>query len=284
MPKSVENTIMDSFELVKENYAKFLLVYLVMIVVSILVLLVFAAFILLGAGGSAVLGSTAPILGAVLLGIIVLFLVSPIWVGTYYSMALQGLGNKRISIYDAIGTTKKRYVDLLLVIFLQIIIYVIVYAIIFYPIIGPVLAFVHGYGGLVAGGSPVLGSLLKLAVLGVLILIAALIATFILMPLLYEAVPLVLLEGLGGVDAVRRSIALGRKNFWKIVWLLTVFWFVVGMIYVGEWIVAAIFGLLSPLIGAIISIVLSLAVGALVAAWSYALQIVFYKEFIDNKK
>ena len=129
-----------------------------------------------------------------------------------------------------------------------------------------------------------LGSLLKLAVLGVLILIAALIATFILMPLLYEAVPLVLLEGLGGVDAVRRSIALGRKNFWKIVWLLTVFWFVVGMIYVGEWIVAAIFGLLSPLIGAIISIVLSLAVGALVAAWSYALQIVFYKEFIDNKK
>ena len=285
MPKSVENAIMDSFELVKDNYAKFLLIYLVMAAVSAIILLIFVVVVLLGLGGSVTLRSVAPLAGAVLIGIIILFLISPIWTGVYYSMALQALGSRRASVFDAVGAAKKNYAGLLLTMFLQTIIYLVIYAIIFSPLVKPVLAVVRGFGGVGGAGlSALAGPILKLLLIGVLVLVGFLVATFILMPLLYEAVPLVMLENLGSVEAIKRSVELGKGNFWKLVWLVTVFWFAVGMAYFAEWIVAAIFGVLGHAIGVIASVALSLLVAAFVVAWSYALQIVFYKEFISNKK
>lgn len=285
MPKSVENAIMDSFELVKDNYAKFLLIYLVMAAVSAVILLIFVVIVLLGLGGSITLRSVAPLVGTVLIGIIILFLTSPVWTGIYYSMVLQELGSRRVSIFDAVGAAKKTYAGLLLTLFLQTVVYLVVYAIIFSPLVRPVLALINGSGGASGAGlSALAGPILKLLLIGVLVFVGFLVATFILMPLLYEAVPLVMLENLGGLDAIKRSVDIGRKNFWKLVWLITVFWFAVGIVYFAEWIVAAIFGVLGHAVGVIASVALSLLVAAFVVAWSYALQIVFYKEFISNKK
>lgn len=284
MPKSIENTIMDSFELVKENYAKFLLVYLVIAAISVLVLLVLVALFVLGFGGSIAIGNLAPLVGVILFGIAVLFLISPFWAGIYYSLALQGLEGSRISVYEAIGLAKKKYVELLLTSILQMAIFVVVDAVIFSPLVPPILALLHAAGGSAGLGlSSMIGQLLKLMVEGMIVFVAFLVAMFILMPLLYEAVPLVLLEDLSGTAAIKRSVEIGKGSFWKLVWLFTVFWFAVGIVYVGEWIVTAIFGVLGQVLGVVAGIVLSVAVGALVAAWSYILPVVFYKEFVGRK-
>ena len=64
MPKSVENAVADSFEVVKENYLKFLLIYLFMGAVSIVAVLVFVVLIFLGLVGGLTLGNIGLIVAA----------------------------------------------------------------------------------------------------------------------------------------------------------------------------------------------------------------------------
>ena len=283
VPKSVENVIVDSFELVKENYPKFILIYLLIGAVSVVVVLVFAALVLLGFAGGLALGNIELIVGTVVVGLIILFLMAPLWAGAYYSMVLQELDSKRVSIFDAIGTAKASYLNLLLTMFLQGVIYLVVFGAILLPLVWPVLALINnGVGTSIS--QALAGQLLRLLLIGILVFVGLLIAALVLVPLLYEATALVVLEGLNGVDAVRRSIEIGRENFWKIVWLMTVFGLAVGMIYVVEWIVAAVFGVIGQVLGVVVGAVLSVLVASFVAAWTYALQIVFYREFVGRGK
>ena len=283
MPKSVENAIVDSFDLVKENYLKFLVIYLLIGAVSVVVVLVFAVIVLLGLAGGLALGNIGLIIGAIGVGLIVLLFMAPLWAGTYYSMVFQGLDAKRVSIFDAFGAARGRYFSLLLTMFLQIVIYIVVFGVILSPLAGPVLALINNGSG-TSVASALAGQLLKLLLIGTLVFVGLLIASLVLVPLLYEATALVMIEGLGGVDAIKRSIEIGRENFWKIVWLMIVFGFAIGMIYVGEWIVAAIFGVMGHVLGAVVGAVISVLVASFVAAWSYALQIVFYREFVGGRK
>lgn len=283
MPKSVENAVADSFEVVKENYLKFLLIYLFMGAVSIVAVLVFVVLIFLGLVGGLALGNIGLIVAAVVVGLIILLLMSPFWVGVYYSMVFQGLDAKRISIFDAMGVARGRYFSLLLVMFLQVVIYLVIFGLILSPLIGPVLGLINS-GGSASIASAIMGQIIKLLLIGTLVFVGLMIAALVLLPLLYEATALVMIEGLGGVDAIRRSIEIGRENFWKIVWLMTVFGLVVGMIYVVEWIITAVFGVMGHVLGIVVGAVLSVLVSSLVTAWSYALQIVFYREFVGGRK
>ncbi len=283
MPKSVENAVADSFEVVKENYLKFLLIYLFMGAVSIVAVLVFVVLIFLGLVGGLTLGNIGLIVAAVVVGLIILLLMSPFWVGVYYSMVFQGLDAKRISIFDAMGVARGRYFSLLLVMFLQVVIYLVIFGLILSPLIGPVLGLINS-GGSASIASAIMGQIIKLLLIGTLVFVGLMIAALVLLPLLYEATALVMIEGLGGVDAIRRSIEIGRENFWKIVWLMTVFGLVVGMIYVVEWIITAVFGVMGHVLGIVVGAVLSVLVSSLVTAWSYALQIVFYREFVGGRK
>ena len=283
MPKSVENAVADSFEVVKDNYLKFLLIYLFMGAVSIVAVLVFVVLIFLGLVGGLTLGNIGLIVAAVVVGLIILLLMSPFWVGVYYSMVFQGLDAKRISIFDAMGVARGRYFSLLLVMFLQVVIYLVIFGLILSPLIGPVLGLINS-GGSASIASAIMGQIIKLLLIGTLVFVGLMIAALVLLPLLYEATALVMIEGLGGVDAIRRSIEIGRENFWKIVWLMTVFGLVVGMIYVVEWIVTAVFGVMGHVLGIVVGAVLSVLVSSLVTAWSYALQIVFYREFVGGRK
>ena len=283
MPKSVENAVADSFEVVKENYLKFLLIYLFMGAVSIVAVLVFVVLIFLGLVGGLALGNIGLIVAAVVVGLIILLLMSPFWVGVYYSMVFQGLDAKRISIFDAMGVARGRYFSLLLVMFLQVVIYLVIFGLILSPLIGPVLGLINS-GGSASIASAIMGQIIKLLLIGTLVFVGLMIAALVLLPLLYEATALVMIEGLGGIDAIRRSIEIGRENFWKIVWLMTVFGLVVGMIYVVEWIITAVFGVMGHVLGIVVGAVLSVLVSSLVTAWSYALQIVFYREFVGGRK
>ena len=283
MPKSVENAVMDSFEVVKDNYLKFLLIYLFMGVVSVVVVLVFAVIVFLGLSGGLSLGNIWLIAVTVAAGLIILLLMSPLWAGAYYSMVLQGLGAKRVSIFDALGAARRRYSSLLLVMFLQMVIYLVIFGAILSPLIGPVFGLMK-VSGSTSIASAIAGQILKLLLIGTLVFVGLLIGALVLVPLLYEATALVMIEDLGGVDAIRRSIEIGRENFWKIVWLMTVFGLVVGMIYVVEWIVTAAFGVTGPVLGVVVGAVLSVLVASFIAAWSYALQIVFYREFVGGRK
>ena len=283
MPKSVENAVADSFEVVKDNYLKFLLIYLFMGAVSIVAVLVFVVLIFLGLVGGLTLGNIGLIVAAAVVGLIILLLMSPFWVGVYYSMVFQGLDAKRVSIFDAMGAARGRYFSLLLVMFLQVVIYLVIFGLILSPLIGPVLGLINS-GGSASIASAIMGQIIKLLLIGTLVFVGLMIAALVLLPLLYEATALVMIEGLGGVDAIRRSIEIGRENFWKIVWLMTVFGLVVGMIYVVEWIVTAVFGVMGHVLGIVVGAVLSVLVSSLVTAWSYALQIVFYREFVGGRK
>ena len=144
MAQSVTSVLEDGFELIKKNYIKFLLLYLLIILFFVIIVIV-AVILLFALGTFAALqtGSAAPLSGSfvvafvfmivVLIGVI--FLIEPIWLGAYYSMALQGMKGP-ISLTYALKQAEKKYVSLLWTSALEALIVVVIDALIFSPLIG----------------------------------------------------------------------------------------------------------------------------------------------------
>ena len=119
--------------------------------------------------------------------------------------------------------------------------------------------------------------------MGFVVMIMFLIVVLALAPLMYEAVPLVMLENVSGTKAIRESITIGKSNFRNLVWLFVLLGIIYGLITVGQGIVSLIFNLLGAIAGSILGLILSLAVGAFITAWLYVLPIVFYNDFLGKK-
>lgn len=98
-------------------------------------------------------------------------------------------------------------------------------------------------------------------------IIFAIILNFSAFILFYEIPATVVLENLSGMDAIKRSIDLGRKNFWSLVLIIFLAFFIVGIVNSS---LSQI-----PYIGLIISNIGSLFLNA----WIFMLPATFYLEF-----
>ncbi len=285
MAKTVENVIYEGFELAKNNYVEFLVQYLlftalfaVIIILGVILLLVMG---LLGGISTGSLGGTVvPIIFVALMVIAAIFLVQPLWVGSYYAIALRLVRVEKISVLESIRQAQRKYVPLLWTMALETLIFVVVDAVIFLPLLLPAKNLLMAASASGFTSSAVLHQFLLLIGVGIFAIIAFSIATLILAPLLYEAVPLVMLEDVGGVAAIKESVGMGRKNFWNIIWLLAVFGIALFVISFVQGLATAIFGLFGAVGASLGGLAVALLVGAFVNAWLYVLPVIFYKDFV----
>ena len=110
-----------------------------------------------------------------------------------------------------------------------------------------------------------------------------LVVTAVLAPILYEAVPLVMLEGVSGIKAVKESIDIGKKNFWSILLLIIA----IGLITFGINFIAGILvdvvSFVNHIAGSLLDLIISIILGSFIAAWTNALPIIFYKDYLAKK-
>jgi hypothetical protein len=292
MTKTIENVISEGFELVRKNYLKFLSLYILFVVILsiiILVAVVFAVLFIFGSGLnlnniSGIGSALGPIVFLLIVVLAIMFIVEPLWIGSYYAMALQYLNGGTISVFDAIGKARQKYVPLLWTMALETLIFVVIDVLIFSPLVVPAASFFHVLTASSSlSGSAVIRAGIPLLLLGIVMAIVFLLVTLVLAPLLYEAVPLVMLENVRGVKAIKESIDIGRKTFWNLIWLFVLFGIVYGLIELGQGMVTFVLNLLGLLAGSILGIIISLFVGAFVTAWLYVLPIIFYRDFLDKK-
>lgn len=287
MAKSVARVLEEGFELIRKNYIKFLLMYLLILLFFVIITIV-AAIIIFALGVSS--GPASPngtfvaafiFFLVVLMGVV--FLIEPIWLGTYYSMALQGLKGD-ISLTYALNQAVQKYIPLLWTFALEALIFVVIDALIFSPLVIPALGLIHAYSVTgSASSTAVTAAIASLLGIGLLLVLVYLIVSAILAPILYEAVPLVMLEGVSGIKAIRESIDMGEKNFWSILFLIVG----IALIYFGINIVLSVLvdavTILNQIAGSLLNIAITILLGAFIGAWVNALPIIFYKDYLSSK-
>jgi hypothetical protein len=289
MAASVGGVLEEGFALIGKNYIKFLLLYL--FIILIFVVIIFAALLLIVILGLLTAAATGALTALVVFFVVVLvgvvLLIEPLWLGAYYSMALQGLKGE-ISIAYAIKQAVQRYIPLLWTIALEALIVIVIDALIFSPLILPALGLLHS---LPASGTTSMASIeallknsLVLIGIAIILVLVYLLVSAILAPILYEAVPLVMLENVSGVKAIKESISIGRSQFWNLLLIIIA----ITMIYFGLGFVAGILGdfliFLNQIAGSILYIVIAVLLSAFMAAWVNALPIIFYKDYMERSK
>jgi hypothetical protein len=287
-PKSAQDIIMESFEIVKDNYLRFiLLTFIYLIVVFIIAALGFLVLFKFGIFGLIQSGSLSNMSPKFIYQIIAMFIslsivaliVEPIFIGAYYRLAAQCIeGNASIS--DAFRQSAKRYLPMLWTCFLQGVIFLALTIIIFSPLIFEGIAAFHNYlltgtfsrSGL--GVSPFL--LIALAILTVLVY---LILTIFLEIMFYQALPVVMLENIGGIAAIRRSIEICKNNFW------IVFILIVSTIAVSSgigWavnIMSGFIGIISRLVEIGFVVVCLIVLYNLFLGWTMVMPVVFNRYY-----
>ena len=273
---SVINVFKDSIDLAKKNYLKLLGLYMLILVIFA-VLEVIAILLTAGAALSAASGISSPLtfIPLVLIVFIAGILISPIWNGIYYSLAIQGMKKSRKTNLDkAFGDSKKVYRKMLWTSVIQTVIMVIIFGIILTPDIPYILS-------IRSGSSALSNPLLFLSTLGITALVFIVVA-LILGALFFVAVPLAMLDGSSGISAIRKSFTIARKYFWSIIVLLVLSLIAYVVIFAITEIFALGFSAINPILGIVVSLVLTVLLESLMVGVVGFLPIVFYKRFVKS--
>lgn len=211
------------------------------------------------------------------LPVLILILLIPLFiasllVGIYVSVADQGYRKKGISLSAAFQVAKSNYVNLLFTSLLVVIIWIIVISIMAAIFLLPII--VIGAG---------LGTVLWLA-LGALVFLAVVILLSI---LLYEAFTVVILENLGAISAVKRSIEIGKRNMSTIFFVFVIgavitigYAIVIGLLAVG---IEGAFALAHQLIfGIVISQAINFILASGMSAWLAMIPVGFYRTYVQK--
>ncbi len=260
----------------KKNYLKLLGLY-VLILVIFVVLGILLVLLTAGAVLGAVSGITSPVaaIPIVLVVFIIAILISPIWNGVYYSLAIQGMKrNSKTTLDKAFKDSERVYRKMLWTSVIQTVAIVIVLGI----IITPDLLYILSNR---AGSGVISHPLLFLSTLGITALVFIVVAA-ILGNLFFMAVPLAMLDGSSGITAVKKSFGVARKYFWSIIGLLILS----GIAYVVAYAITEIFSIgfsvVNPILGGIVSIILTVLLESFVVGVVGFLPVVFYKRFVKS--
>ena len=287
---SITGVFKEGIDLVKDNYLSALGTYIVFFVFGIVLTVIVLALAAGMAGGIATgitggglsasnLGTEVttlfvPIIMIVLIPIIAIILISPIFSGIYYSLAMQAMGKKgKASLGKAFGESIEAYKKLLWTLILTAIITFVIVVIIFVPF----TIYLIASGSSAALHNNVLAVIVVVgitAIVGVIVLLALSI-------LFYEAVPLAMLDGTSGLAAIEKSVAIGRKYYRSIIGLIILTALFSGLVYIVAGIISVIFSIISPIVGIIANFVISIILDSFLVALSGFLPIVFYKRYVN---
>lgn len=282
---SASGVLWESFELVKKNYTKFLLLTLLMFVFVIVIVGVGALALILSLSSQPLSVLNFPLfifLAVVIIGII--FFVEPIWIGSYYSMALQSLKGD-VSLSYAIKQAKDKYVALLSTFAIEALVFIIIDTLIFSPLLPSLPSVLRSFsfnGGLSSPTTLLSGPLLSFFGLAILLVLIYMVVTAILAPLLFEAVPLVMLEGTSGTKAIKESIDIGRKRFWSILSLVILSSIFLILISFAGSIISTVVSLLNTIAGSLLNLIISFLISAFVVAWVSYLPVIFYRDYLGK--
>ena len=110
--------------------------------------------------------------------------------------------------------------------------------------------------------------LIFLGIWGILLFLILIIFLNSIAFILYFEIPaVVVLENSSGISAIKKSVEIGRKNFWSLVFVIFLTFFIVGIVNSS---LSQI-----PFVGLIVSLIGSLFLNA----WIYMIPAVFYLEF-----
>ena len=271
MAKTVENVIEEGFELVKKNYASFVELYVLFILIFFAIGFIgILAFLIVGGGALAAPAGTSngdAIIFFICTIIVVALLIEPVWIGAYYAIALQYLRGGRISVMDAVGAASAKYLQLLWTMVLETFIFLVADIIILSPLIVPLTSVFNSYQATGSLTTALESSGPSLIGIGLVVAIMYLVVSIALAPLLYESVPLVMLEGVSGVKAIKESIEMGKQNFWKIIWLLVIMVIIYLLIEFAQGILVGLVNAINALAGSVVSLIVTILVGAFISAW-----------------
>ncbi len=271
---SIIDVFKESIDIAKDNYLKLLGLY-ILIGVIFLALAFLAILLTAGAALGVVPGISSPLafIPLVLIVFIAAILISPVWNGIYYSLAMQGMKkNSKTTLDKAFKDSKKVYRKMLWTSVIQTVIMGVILGIIVIPFV----LFIYG-----AGSSITLSPLLSLSALGITALVFIVVAV-ILAALFFVAVPLAMLDGSSGIGAIKKSFRIARKYFWSIIGLLVL----AGIAYVVAYVITEIFALgfsaVNPLLGAAVSLILTVLIESFVVGIVGFLPIVFYSRYVKK--
>lgn len=196
--------------------------------------------------------------------------------GMYIDLARQGLSGK-VSLESAWSTAKGKALRLIALNILILIIDLIIIVILAFATGLPstVSSAIAHYTSSVASGSSGISVLISLVVSLLAFFILLVITLIITSILFYQARVVVVLENCGVIDALKRSIDIGVKNF------LTLLLF---LIFVG--IVSGMVGFVISLLGSIpiIGIIIRIVGELLLGVWGSMIPTMFYFEYIKPPK
>ncbi|MDE1767958.1 MAG: hypothetical protein KGH64_02380 [Candidatus Micrarchaeota archaeon] len=226
------DVIKNTFKALKTHpiYVVPFLAYALVLGMLVLALIVLPLLSLSGAGtsGPTLTHSAAQIvavLGTLIPGLIILFvaiiLFSPVISGMYVYLVSKWNENQ-VSLSDAFNVSLNRVVDLLLYMILYGIVSIAVFGIAFSPFIASLIGIAANSALTSSSSVPssnsaaVVGLLFSLGISVILAVIAALIMG----PLFYTAIPIVVIEKKGPINALKASIEIGKKDFFGILALM----------------------------------------------------------------
>ncbi|MDE1849681.1 MAG: hypothetical protein KGI00_03035 [Candidatus Micrarchaeota archaeon] len=250
--------------------------FAVFLVAMIAAAIAVAFFVDLG-GASSSAGIASILVPAILAVVIIVLLLSlsvgVIIQGMYVAIAQQGLRG-RISLQDAFDLSLKRVKDL----FLFNILCILIVAVIAIAVIAISMGSIESLLSYLRGYSQGTGSsiALILAVLGTILpmVIEFWIAMFVINIAIYAAVPLIVLEKLGPLKAVRRSIGIAKKRYLSIISVQLLGAIVFGALYGLQ-----VFLNFIPLLGWIASVAISI----FGTAWMQIIPTLFYFSYVKGK-
>jgi hypothetical protein len=273
---SIIDVFKESMDIAKKNYLKLLGLY-VLILVIFVVLGIILVLLTTGAALGAVSSINSPLafIPIVLVIFIVAILISPIWNGIYYSLAIQGMQKRGKTTLDkAFKDSERVYRKMLWTSVIQTVAIVIAVGIIITPDLLYILSN-RSSSGVVSH------PLLFLSTLGITALVVIVVAA-ILGDLFFMAVPLAMLDGSSGTVAIKKSFGVARKYFWSIIGLFILSGIAYAVVYAITEIFTIGFSFVNPILGGIVSIILTVLLESLIVGIVGFLPIVFYKRFVKS--
>ena len=202
---------------------------------------------------------------------IISFFIKPVLTGLYISAADRGYVSKAPSLSAAFKVAKKRYLSLLATELLIILIFAATFAILAAIFLLPMILFgTHA-------------STAIWLILGIILLVIFLV---LLEMFLYQAYVVVILENLGAVQAIKKSIEIGKKNLLKIFIVFLISAIILSLygvlISVLQIILEFVFG--DVLLGSTISQIINFILSSGITVWFIFVSVGFYNAYVSKRK
>lgn len=206
--------------------------------------------------------------------IVLAVFVSPLIIGMYINVADQGYQKGTVSLRKALGVARNNYLNMLLLSILLTVIWIVVLAVLGIVFALPALIMGKGIGSALW---LIIGAVVSLVILVVLALY------------LYEACTVVVLEGLGPVRAVSRSLQIGKQKLGLIfkvcllAFLVTIGFIIADVIVV--FIIEVPLGLSGhAMLGLGIAQLVNFLFSSVFSSWYIMIPVAFYKEYVGKGK